>query len=358
MFCGLAMLSGSTQPTLPSAEGSRRVLVVGKRAPDYFADNLLTCLEDAGYETRSVEPFRGRLNGSGLVATRARGEVLLAPRFARRLQQHLVDAADEFRPDLTLVLDARVTYPIVGALRKATVAPVVFWFPDSPGNLGRETHLLADYDAVFLKDSVVVRRYRESLGINAFYLPEGCNPRWHRATGELAPSTTKPSVSMIGNMYVTRFVLVRELMRRGIDVRIHGSRWARWLPSDPAMVGSYSGRPVFRDEKARAFRSASVVLNSLAVHEADGLNARLFEATACGGVVLTEWRDRLPELFDVPSEVHSYSTFEELVNRIHALAALPDAERNALAAAGSARAHRDHTYRHRVETIVAALGSG
>lgn len=359
------MASGPSQPTPPPADGTPppadglpRVLVVGKRAPDYFADNVLTCLEDFGYETRSVEPFQGTLSKSGRMTARVRAEVEVSPRLARRLQQHVLEAADEFRPELTLVLDARVAYPIVSALKQASHAPVVFWFPDHSGNLGREMHLLAGYDAVFLKDSVIARRYRDSLGINAFYLPEGCNPRWHRPAGELAPSTENPSVSVVGNMYVTRFLLVRKLMRCGIDVRIHGSPWARWLPSDATMAAGYRGRPVFREEKARAFRSASVVLNNVGVHEADGLNARLFEATACGGIVLTEWRDRLPELFDVPGEVDSYRSFDELVDRIRALAALPDDHRNAIAEAGSARAHRDHTLRHRVETIAAALGRG
>lgn len=222
----------------------------------------------------------------------------------------------------------------------------------------RKMHLLAGYDAVFLKDSVVVRRYRDSLGVHAFYLPQGCNPRWHQPTGDLAPSTDKPSVSVVGNMYVTRFILVRELIRRGIEVRIHGPRWSRWLPSDDAMVRSYSGHPVFREEKAKAFRSASVVLNNVVITEGDGLNVRLFEATACGGIVLTEWRDRLHELFDVPGEVTSFRSFDHLVDGIRRLTALPDEERKVLAAAGSARAHRDHTYRHRVERIVAVLGGG
>lgn len=358
MLFSVAMYPGPPQLFAPSGGSLPRVLVVGRRSPDLFADNVLTCLETAGYPTHSVEPFRGTLNTSKRWSVRARQEVLLVPHLARRLQEHIVDAAADFRPELTLVLDARVTYPVVRALQQVSGAPVVFWFPDSPGNLGRETHLLAGYDAVFLKDSVVVRRYRDTLGIHAHYLPEGCNPVWHRPTGALAPSTDRPTVSIVGNVYVTRYMLLRELVRRGIEVQIHGSAWPRWLPGDTTLEASYSGRPVFREDKACAFRRASVVLNNLAVHEADGLNARLFEAAACGGVVLTEWRDRLPELFDTPGEIHSYRTFDELVEAIFMLASLPDDRRGAIAAAGSARAHRDHTYRDRVERIATVLGGG
>lgn len=128
----LTMVTGATQPTPLSADRLPRVLVVAKRAPDTFADNILTCLEDAGYETRSVEPFQGPLDGSGRLATRARAEVPQSPRLARRLQAHVVDAAREFGPDLTLVLDHRLSYPIVGELRKASQGPVAFWFPGPP----------------------------------------------------------------------------------------------------------------------------------------------------------------------------------------------------------------------------------
>ena len=43
-------------------------------------------------------------------------------------------------------------------------------------------------------------------------------------------------------------------------------------------------------EKAKALRAAKIVLNTFTHKETDGVNCRLFEATACGGFVLSENR--------------------------------------------------------------------
>jgi spore maturation protein CgeB len=335
-----------------------RVLVVGDHAPDRFADNIATSLRDGGHEVKAVPTFRWPLSGAGRLRLRVHAGLQLVPAAARRVQRHVVDAAEEFAPDLVINIDSRLSYTLVAEIRSASGAPAVFWFPDSPGNLGRETHLLADYDALFLKDSSIVERYRRVLGKNAFYLPEACNPRWHRPTGDLAGPTDRPWVLVAGNMYVTRFDLLRELVSRGIGVEIYGPQWAPWLPHDPVLQGCYKGRSIYREEKARVFRSAPVVLNSMASHEADGLNVRLFEAAGCGAVVLTEWRSRLPELFEEGNEVNSYRDVDELVAKIRKLAALPSSEREELAIAAAVRAHGEHTYMHRYDTMLTALGGG
>ncbi len=232
---------------------------------------------------------------------------------------------------------------------------MVFWYPDSPGNLGREMHVLCDYDALFLKDTNVVERYRNVLGLNAFYLPEACNPRWHRPLGD-GWAGGEPTVIVAGNVYATRFLQLRALARQGIRVTVYGPRWPPWLPQESTLSNGFTGKWIQREEKARVFHGACVVLNTLATHEADGLNARLFEGTACGGVVLTEWRRQLPRLFRVPTEVSCFRDFPELLAQIRRLASLEADERDAIGAAASARAHREHTYERRFAQMLEALG--
>lgn len=307
---------------------------------------------------QTVSPFQGRLAGRGRLMPRLRDALEQTPGLARRLQRHVLEAAEELRPDLVLNVDYRLAYPIVAGLRALTGAPVAFWFPDSPGNVRKETYLFAGYDALFFKDSVMVERYRKTLGLNAHFLPQGCNPRWHRPVGPLAGPARPPSVVVAGNMYATRFVLVEELVRRGLDVKVWGSSWSRWLPANERVRAGYQGRPVFREEKARTFRSASVVLNNVASHEGDGLNTRLFEAAACGSIVLSEFRARLPEFFEIGSEVSAYEDLDGLERTARELSEMSHADREKMAAAASQRAHADHSYGRRFEQLLATLGKG
>ncbi len=333
-----------------------RILVVGSVYPDSFADNLVSSLADAGHTMAAVAPFTGKALRARRVAHRLQDEVQAFPSAAKRLQRHVLEAAEEHRPDLVLNVDYRLSYVLVSELRSVARAPVVFWFPDALGNLGREMHVLAGYDALFLKDTAVVERYSRVLRINAHFLPEACNPRWHRPVGSPA-LCDRPSVLLVGNMYATRFVLLNDLLAHGVDVVVEGPRWARWLPQTP-LHGSFTGRYLAREDKARAFSAAPVVLNSLASHEADGLNCRLFEAAACGAVVLSEWRPCLPQFFDVENEVRAYRDFDELLTAIEELCGLDLNQRQRLGVAASKRAHAEHTYTHRFETILAALSGG
>lgn len=341
-----------------NAAGSLRVLVIGEQYPDSFADNLLSALGDAGHHVRVVQPFPRWLARSGRARARLRAALPVVVTAARQLQRHVVDAAEDFRPDLVLNVDSRLSHVVVGEVAAAACAPIAFWFPDSPGGLGRETHLLAGYDAVFLKDTTVVHRYRRVLGINAHFLPEACNPRWHRPFDDASPGADAPAVLVAGNMYATRYLTVKQLVCAGLQVEVFGPPWAPWLPADRAVRAAYTGRYLARADKARAFRRAGVVLNTLASHEADGLNCRLFEAAASGALVLTEHRARLGDFFDVPDEVSSYGDRDELVERARELIALDPADRRRRGDAAAARAHAEHGYAQRFSRIVDALSHG
>jgi spore maturation protein CgeB len=335
-----------------------RVLLIGEVRPDSFADNVSTTLVEAGHVVRTVAPFSGPTGGQGRLWVRLRAELPWVLRVATWMQAHVVDAAEELRPDLVLNLDYRLAWPVVRRVREASGAAVAFWLPDSVGSVARETHVLADYDAVFLKDTTVVDRYRAMLGLNAHFLPEACNPRWHRPPPGISPGDDGPRVLVAGNMYATRFKLVQRLLAAGIEVEVHGPSPPGWLVEGRLPTAFRPRSYLARETKARAFRGALAVLNSLASHEADGLNCRLFEAAGCGAVVLTEFREQLPIFFDPESEVLGFASFDELVDRVRAVAALTAAERCALGDAAARRAHADHGYAQRFDRIVSALGRG
>jgi spore maturation protein CgeB len=333
-----------------------KVAIVGAEFADSFAENAAVSLRAGSHEVENVPPFRRLPKRRSPLATRLRDEMHLSRALTNWSQGHLADEIAGANPDLVLVLDYRIAPSSIDRIREASKAPVVFWFPDPAGNLRRETHVLSKYDALFFKDSALVRHYRSVLGLNAYFLPEACNPVWHRPMGDVC-GPTAPAVLVAGNVYPTRFLLLRRLVGAGVGVQVYGAPWARWLPSDPTLDRSYTGRFLAREKKAQTFRSAPVVLNSLVSTEGDGLNCRLFEAAGCGAVVLTEWRPRLPELFR-DNEVRSYTDFEGLVDQLKELVSLPVEQRRSMGDAAAARAHGEHTYLHRFESIVDVIGKG
>lgn len=322
-----------------------RVGVVGAVEPDYFADNVGDSLDRLGHVVAylghpRVHHRSRRMVGALTVARQA------MPRLEDRAQQRIVQAAVAAECEVVINLDAHLAPSAVRGLQRAGIR-TAFWFPDAVSNLGRQLMLLAPYDALFFKDPHIVDRLSATLDLPVYYLPEACNPRWHRP---VCPAGTEPYLVVAGNMYPSRVKLVERLIAKGIPLQLYGKSVPRWIGPTPVKT-MHNHRSVFREEKARVFRSAAGVLNSMHPAEVRGVNARLFEAAGCGAAVVTEYRPAVPELFEIGTEVLAYHDFDELVDQATRL--LNEAGLTLrLGDAAARRAHRDHSYDLRVAAIV------
>ncbi len=325
-----------------------RVGVVGPQFADSFADNVVASLRGMGHSVTALGSAfpRSELKSSALALQMARG----LPVANRLLQQPLLRRAQRQALDLVITVESLPPEAVRDLRRMGS--KVALWFPDAISNLASHLMFLAPYDAIFFKEPHLVERSRALLEVPVAYLPEACNPAWHRIPDPDVPSD--PCVVVAGNMYAFRLRLLERLARAGLPLRIFGPPWARWLRS-PALEPMYTRRYISREEKARVFRSASVVLNSLHPGEINGLNCRLFEAAGCGGTLLTEHRPELARCFEIGYEVVAYHDFDDLVDRARWLLENPDAGKR-LGDAAASRAHHDHTYAHRLQVILDAVG--
>jgi spore maturation protein CgeB len=322
-----------------------RVGVIGPVAPDRFADNISDALSRTGHTVTKLGPA-----GSFYLSRTAKNVAMLAHRAMPRLddwaQGRIARAALDSSCDVVINVDSRLT-PHTVAQIKAGGARVVFWFPDHVGTLGRQLMLLAPYDALFFKEPHIVERVRANLGLPVYYLPQACNPRWHRP---IVRPGTEPYLVTASSQYPSRLRLLDRLIAKGIPLKLYGTSFPSWIGETPARA-VHTGSVVTREEKARVFRSAVGVLNTMHPAEFTGVNARLFEAAGSGAAVLTEFRSTVPDLFAVGEEVLAFHDFDELVDQATRL--LNETGLTArLGDAAARRAHRDHTYDLRVATIL------
>lgn len=99
----------------------------------------------------------------------------------------------------------------------------------------------------------------------------------------------------------------------------------------------------------RTLAQSLITLNQHATFAKSNANAmRLFEATGCGALLVTDYKDNLNDLFEIGSEVVAFRSPEECRELITYYLAHPE-EASAIAARGQARTLRDHTYRLRME---------
>lgn len=325
-----------------------RVGVIGPAEPDDFADNVGDALRHGDHVVTQLGAARPHSRSSLKTAITVLARQSM-PRLDDRCQAHIVRDALEARCEVIINLDSSLAPAAVSGLRREGIQ-VAFWFPDAVSNFGRQLMLLAPYNALFFKEPHVVERFQAMLDLPVYYLPEACNPRWHRPIG--TPGTDSYLV-VAGNMYPSRVRLVERLIAKGIPLKLYGAGFPRWLGQSPAR-DVHAGRYIARQEKAQIFRSAAGVLNTMHPAEFAGVNARLFEAAGCGAAVLTEFRPTVPEVFDIGREVLAYHDFDELVDQASRLLSERDLGQR-LGDAATRRAHRDHSYELRIASILEKL---
>ncbi len=322
-----------------------RVGIIGPVGRDRFAGNISDALREMGHQVTQLGPAHPthrnrRVQNAAMLARMA------LPSLDEKAQRRIARAALDAACEVVINIDSRLMPSTVTRLKRGG-ARVAFWFPDAVTNLGRELMLLSPYDALFFKEPHIVDRLRAVLNLPVHYLPEACNPRWHRP---LVPAGTEPYFVVAGNSYPVRVKLLDRLINKGIPLRLYGVGIPSWVGDTPVRA-VHAGRYISREEKAQVFRSAAGVLNTMHPGEVAGVNVRLFEAAGCGAAVLTEFRPTLPELFALGDEVLAFTDFDELIDQATRLLTEPGLTAR-LGAAAAKRAHRDHTYQQRLATIL------
>ncbi len=250
------------------------------------------------------------------------------------------------------------------ALKRATKAPLVLWYPDPIWSFQRHMFLNAPYDLLFLKDPYVVDLIHRKLGKPARYMPECYSPTslalgermaiGAEADGPTGNPTYSADICTAGNLYAYRVALFQRLTKR--HVKIWGLPAPLWMDLG-GVERMVQNQFVAHADKVRAFRGAKIVLNTLNPSEIAGTNVRTFEICGAGGFQITDWKPGLGDLFQIGRELVTFDDFDDLDRKLdHYLAA--DDERRAIAAAGHARAKRDHTYAVRLTQLLNIVQGG
>lgn len=324
-----------------------RIGVIGQNWLDSFAANIIDGIQDMGHDPVALGSsyWIGHSHASA-VAVAVRNAL---PVLDERLQRRIARAALDNGCELVINVEQRLMPDVVRQLQRNGVK-VALWFPDHLASMGRQLMLLAPYDAVFMKEPLLVERLRAVLGLPFFYLPEACNPRLHRP---IVASGTEPCLVIAGNMYPSRILLLERLLAKGVPLSLYGDGFPRWVGQTP-LRDVHAGRGVYGEEKARVFQSATAVINTLYPAEIHGVNVRLFEAAGSGAAVLTEFRPTLPDLFSIGDEVLTFHDFDELISQATRLLH-EEGLSERLGAAATKRAHGSHTYERRLSVILEKL---
>ncbi len=275
--------------------------------------------------------------------------------YQRWILSALDRTAAEWRPEVVLVIKGGpITPEAVGRLQRRG-ATVVNFFPDNPLWM-IPFECVEAYDLFFTKERYALRSLQQAGLRNLHYLPMYCVPSAHHPVTltEAERRRYGAALSFVGNRYPYRERFVREL--RGYPLRLWGHGWSR--SQDPDVRALTAGGAVFGREKLCVYSDSLLSLNQHhPMNDIVGVNTRAFELAAAGACQVVDLKDDLGSLFKPGQEVVGYRDLGELRAHLDHYLAHPD-EAKAIGDNARRRALAEHTLRHRIDEMLAAIRDG
>lgn len=281
-------------------------------------------------------------------------------------QQPVSEVAARLRPDIVLVLDGlEFDTAHVDAIRREGIR-IAVWFTDDPYYTDITSHIAPHYDDIFTLERTCVDFYQMLGCKSVHHLPLGVYQADFRPFNPAR--TARKEISFVGSAYQKRLEFFNQIsdylaMK---DTLITGIWWERL--QDYAKLASKIGPSRWMDptETATVYNGAKIVINMHRAHNDESFNnntaqvsaispnPRTFEISACATLQLTDVRAELPNYYTPDVEIVTYSTPQEMVEKIEYYLAHEE-ERKAIALRGLHRTLREHTYAKRLETMLTIL---
>ncbi len=332
-----------------------RIAVIGPIYPDSFAKCICHSLRGMGHEVLSVNPGIAAgpiyevdlLKIKSLEAAVSRSHPSLEALFWRKA----VAQVQSFHPGIILTAIWDIPPAILEKFKQRSGRELVtvMWCPDPLTSFHRQYLFVAPYDYLFFKDQYIVDFCRKKLDLPAFLLPLACCPEWHQKV-TLTPEEQRVygcDIATAASLYNYRLKFLENFSQ--YQMKIWGPPPSNYLRSP--ILKFVQGRYVGELEKAKAFNGAAIVLNNQHYGEILGINQRVFDACGCGAFQIVDASPVMADYFVSGKELVCFQDLQDLQELIPYYLNRPR-ERAEIAYAGYVRAHAEHTFRHRLETML------
>lgn len=257
--------------------------------------------------------------------------------------QILMAQIKEYRPDVLYIFDLGFLSPSFLKEAKRYVKTII-------GQIGTQLppkNFLQPYDLILSCAPHLVERFRK-MGINSEYLKLAFEPRVLEMIGS---QERKYQCTFIGGitLHHTNTIPLLEELAQKVDIDFWGYG-IEFLNKSSPIIPKHHG-PAWGKEMYKIFGQSKITINRhIDIAKNYAANMRLYEATGLGTMLITEMKDNLGEIFEIGREVETYSSPEELIEKIKYYSQ-HDKKREEIARAGQKRTLKEHTYLCRAQKI-------
>jgi spore maturation protein CgeB len=319
-------------------------------------------LQRMGHRVRGVD-VSGFNDGFMLLDQFVKNEprqALMRGQYVELVSSVLLETFSEKPVDILICMaQAPISGRALAELRSRGVITVL-WFVEDYLRFTYWREMAKHYDFVFtIQKGECIEKIKAAGAGEVHYIPTACDPHFHAPLklSEGERKTWGSPISFVGAGYHNRVQMFAALGDQ--PFRIWGSEWPNGKPFDRLV--QEDSRRVKPEEYVKIFNATDVNLNLHSSSERDGVdpsgdfvNPRTFELASCGAFQLCDERQLLPELFEVGKEIVTFSSLEDMKEKIAYYREHPE-ERRAISERARARAIKDHSYERRIEQMLSIV---
>ena len=259
----------------------------------------------------------------------------------------LLEQVANWRPDVIfcVLMHYEIWFETLDLIRAQSPALVINWGTDDSWKFAQASRFFAQHVDLHVTTDRAAAEAAPSRGLDNVFLSQ-----WAASAtivAEPCPSQAcRYDVSFVGSMYGYRAEWIRALRASGIPVSCFGHG------TENGVVDAAAIPEIYRTSRVSLnFSGAGQNPGGVGGSDSRQIKARTFEVPGAGGFLLTEAAPELERYFTIGSEIATFCSPNELVERVRHYLSRPD-ERDAIARAGHARAVAEHTYERRISEIL------
>ena len=316
---GLRIIGGS----------SMRILIIGKKQIMHWPENVQKFLPNHETEIFFYNTHTPVTLFYKMISQRRRFTYV-----AQKLKRKI----ETFKPDLLLYISSFfIPQECYDILKDFPDIPRVGWVSDA---FSSEQKPKADFlDVLFCSDTGYLKATKNFKSRNLF-LPL-CADETVFKNSHL-PRTGAPFFAGVGND--KRNAYLAAIQDRCV---IYGRRWPKEILSQHEVHNYKLQHDKLQDVINRTIAPINMTFSPNII---DGLNFRIFEIAACGGLIIVNESKDLKTCYTIGKEAVTYRTPQDLNKLIHDIVTHPDKYQK-IAEAGFQRTMREHTYQKRIEQM-------
>jgi len=206
---------------------------------------------------------------------------------------------------------------------------------------------LREFDLILTSFPHYVERFKNR-GIKAEYFRIGFDASVLERAGSAERNYPCTFVGGISAEHKTGTYLLEELARR-VEIDFFGYG-AECLDRNSPIIPRHHGE-VWGLSMYNTLLSSKLTINRhIDVAENYANNMRLYEATGCGAMLISDYKDNLHELFEIGKEIAAYKSIDELIELIQYYGE-HQKEREQIGKAGQRRTLVNHSYYNRMAEL-------